>query len=161
MQEIKKFCPNVHKIIYVTDGAKQHYKNRYQMCNPAHHKDDFDIEAEWHFHATAHGKGACDGVGAILKREATRASLQAKSTEAILTPHDLFHWAKGKFQSISFFYYSKGEYNKVKKSLSNRFANAPPVPKIQNSHACVVNESKQLLIFRYSTATEPITTVQY
>lgn len=100
------------------------------MCNLAHHKDDFNIETEWHFHATAHRKGACDDVEAILKREAMRASLQAKSTETVLTPHGLFHWIKGKFQNISFFYYSKGEYNKVKKSLSNRFANAPPVPKI-------------------------------
>jgi len=45
-------------------------------------------------HATAHGKGACDGLGATFKREATRASLQAKATEALLSSQDLFMWAK-------------------------------------------------------------------
>lgn len=34
------------------------------------HKNDFNIKAEWHYHATAHGKNACDSVGATLKREA-------------------------------------------------------------------------------------------
>lgn len=70
LKEIKETCPEVRKIIYVSDGAKQHYKNRSQMCNLADHKEDFGVLAEWHFYVTAHGKGACDGVGAIFKREA-------------------------------------------------------------------------------------------
>jgi len=39
--EIKKIVSNVKKNIYVTDGAKQHYKNKYQMCNLVHHKEDY------------------------------------------------------------------------------------------------------------------------
>lgn len=76
MPEIKKLCPKVKKIIYFTDDAKQHYKNRFTMMNLLSHKTDFGVEAEWYFHVTAHGKGACDG--AILKREAIRASLHRK-----------------------------------------------------------------------------------
>ena len=30
-----------------------------------HHKD-FGVDAEWHFSATSHGKGACDGVGGTV-----------------------------------------------------------------------------------------------
>lgn len=116
--EIRKFCSKVKKIIYVTDGAKQHYKNKYQMNNLIHHKEDFGIEAEWHCHATAHGKGVGDGMGATFKREATRASLQAKSTEAILNSTDLFEWAKKKFKNIKFFYYSKKEHIKTQKFLA-------------------------------------------
>ncbi|EFN62014.1 hypothetical protein EAG_10159, partial [Camponotus floridanus] len=70
--EIRKVCPRVKKVIYVTDGAKQHFKNRYQMSSLMRHKKDFLVDAEWHCFATAHGKGSCDGVGAIVKREATR-----------------------------------------------------------------------------------------
>jgi len=44
--EIKNIVPKVKKIIYVTDGAKQHYKNRFQICNLIHHKEDFGISAE-------------------------------------------------------------------------------------------------------------------
>jgi hypothetical protein len=39
-------------------------------------KKDFNVEAEWHFFATSHGKGLCDGIGGTVKRMARRASLQ-------------------------------------------------------------------------------------
>jgi len=32
--------------------------------------------AEWHFYATAHGKGVCDGLVGTVKRLAAKASLQ-------------------------------------------------------------------------------------
>ena len=44
--------------------------------NLCHHSVDFGFEAEWHFLATSHGKGPCDGVGGLLKMMATKASLQ-------------------------------------------------------------------------------------
>ena len=44
-----------------------------------------DIPAEWRFHATAHGKGPCDGIRGNLKRLAARASLQASSKDPIVT----------------------------------------------------------------------------
>jgi len=32
----------------MTDNAKQHFKNKYQIANLIHHKADFGIEAQWH-----------------------------------------------------------------------------------------------------------------
>lgn len=40
-----------------------------------YHEDEFVITAEWHFPATSHGKGACDGEGGNIKRLPARASL--------------------------------------------------------------------------------------
>ena len=34
------------------------------FTNFLHHKRDFGITAEWHFHATANGKGPCNGISA-------------------------------------------------------------------------------------------------
>ena len=45
---IKMLCPKSTKIYYISDGAKQHFKNRTQMMHLAHHKTDFQIDAEWH-----------------------------------------------------------------------------------------------------------------
>ena len=76
---LKIFLPErLHpkKIIYFLDGAASQYKNRKNFINLCLHKDDFGISAEWHFYATSHGKGACDGVGGTVKRLAARASLQ-------------------------------------------------------------------------------------
>jgi len=56
----------------MTDGAKQHFKNKYQIANLIHHKKDFNIEAEWHYSPTAHGKSAYDGIGATLKERHTK-----------------------------------------------------------------------------------------
>lgn len=156
MQQIRKDC-NVQKLIYFTDGAKQHYKNRFNMANLIHHEDDFGVRAEWHFHATAHGKGACDGVGAALKRGATRASLQASATHAILTPKALFTWAKKNLTNIKVYFYTKDEYEQVKQSLEKRFSIAKSIPNIQKSHSFIPTSDKQIVIKRFSnSATEVI-----
>lgn len=159
--EIKKVCPNVKKIYYFTDGAKQHYKNRYQIINLINHEKDFNVKAEWHFHATAHGKGACDGVGAVLKREATRASLQRKPQDAILNAKALFDWAKEHIKSIQFFIYSKQQHEKMKRSLNKRFSAAPSVTKIQSAHCFIVTPHNKLNVYRYSNDHEPLAIVQY
>ena len=81
----------INKIIYISDGAKQHFKNRYQMVNLINHKVDFNIDAEWHFHTTAHGKNETDGIAANFKRGAAKASLVAKPNDAISNVKKLFN----------------------------------------------------------------------
>ena len=44
------------KMIYFTDEAAQHFKNKYNFINLLHHEMNFGIPAEWHCHATARGK---------------------------------------------------------------------------------------------------------
>lgn len=62
----------------MTDGAKQHFKNKFQISNLIKHKEDFNFEAEWHFSATAHGKSAYDGIGATFKRAAYKQCLTGR-----------------------------------------------------------------------------------
>lgn len=80
-------------IIYFSDGAASQYKNRKTFLNLCYHKDDFGVKAERHFSATSHGKGACDGLGGMVKRLAARASLQRPYNDQLMTPHQLFDWA--------------------------------------------------------------------
>ena len=63
------------KIYYFTDGAGQQFKNKNSFANLQAHEEDFGMEAEWHFHDTSHGKCACGGIGANIKRQAARSSL--------------------------------------------------------------------------------------
>jgi hypothetical protein len=58
---IKKKFPQVKKIIYVSDGASMHFKNKYNLLNLSFHQTDFNLQAEWVFSATSHGKSASDG----------------------------------------------------------------------------------------------------
>lgn len=154
--ELKKLL-QVEKIIYFSDGAKQHFKNRYQIKNLMNHEKDFGITAEWHYHATAHGKNACDGIGATFKREAARASLFVKSVDAILTAARLYDWSKQFFDTMSILFYSKVEHAKVKRSLKARFDSAPPVPQIQKSHSFTVLHENTLFIKRFSSCADGIT----
>ena len=52
---------HLQKILYFSDGAASQYKNRKNFINLCYHEDDFGVPAQWHFSATSHGKGACDG----------------------------------------------------------------------------------------------------
>ncbi len=53
---IKKDLPFVTKIVYVSDGSAAQYKNKKNIANLLHHKEDFGIDADWEFFPTAHGK---------------------------------------------------------------------------------------------------------
>ena len=65
-----------------------------------------NIDAEWHFFATSHGKSPCDGIGGTVKTLVARASLQAATSDQILTPHQLFEWVATNINEIQFFYMS-------------------------------------------------------
>ena len=81
------------KIFYFSDGAAAQYKNRKNFANLAYLEEDYRVPAEWHFFATSHGKGPCDGIGGTVKRLATKASLQRTLDCQIQTPHQLYEWA--------------------------------------------------------------------
>jgi hypothetical protein len=87
---LKELYTNLKKVIHFTDGAASQYKNFKNFINLLHHKHDFNLDGEWHFFATSHGKGPCDGIGGTLKRLARRASLQMEAN--IQTPQALFQW---------------------------------------------------------------------
>ena len=73
---VKPDFPTMKKVIYFSDGSAAQYKNYKNLTNLIFHDRDFDLQAEWHFFATSHGKNACDGVGGTIKRLAARGSLQ-------------------------------------------------------------------------------------
>lgn len=131
------------------------------MMRLAHHKTDFGLDAEWHCYASSHGKCICDGLGASLKSEATRFSLQANPKDAILNSTDLFNWAKKKFKNIQFLYYTKEEHKKLLKTLNKKYTNPPAVTKIQSSHAFIPIAGNKLKVKRYSTAEDNVVIMHY
>ena len=93
---LKEFLPSQlrpKKILYFSDGAASQYKNKKSFLNLCHHEEDFGVKAEWHFLATSHEKGACDGLGGTVKRLAARTNLQRPYNDQVMTPQQLFDWA--------------------------------------------------------------------
>ncbi|CAF4812779.1 unnamed protein product [Rotaria sp. Silwood2] len=87
---LRKEYPNVFKINYVSDGASTHFKNKYNIHNLAHHHQDFQIEASWSFSSSGHGKGPCDGLGAVVKTTATQQLLKGRPNASFSTPKQFF-----------------------------------------------------------------------
>ena len=125
------------KVIYFSDGAGSQYKNRKNFTNLCHHEEDFGIPAEWHFTATAHGKGACDGIGGTVKRLAARASLQKPFNDQIMTPRQLFDWASANIQGVHFDYCSLAEYEAEEKNLKERFEKSRTIPGTRKLHSFI------------------------
>lgn len=126
------------KLYYFSDGSAAQYKNKKNFTNLCYHKNDFGIEAEWHFSATAHGKGSCDGVGGTVKREAARASLQRPYQDQITTPFELYEWLKCNLsKTMEFCYITQEEYIETEQQLQHRLSQAVAVPGTRKLHAFI------------------------
>ena len=89
---------------YFSDGCAAQYKNRYNFANLCMHMQDFGLNAEWNFFATAHGKSPCDGIGGIVKRATAVESLKRTRINQIMTPEEMYKFCQNcftKFLSIT------------------------------------------------------------
>ena len=137
------------KILYFSDGAGSQYKNRFNMTSLLFHVKDFGIPAEWHFFATAHGKGPSDGLGGTLKRLATRASLQGV---VIQTARELYDLASENCNlNVKFVMFQS--CCKEKERLKSRFASAAPIPGIRSMHAAIPSGNDCIIMKTVSSAT--------
>ena len=124
---------SVKKLHYFSDGAPQQFKNFKNVLNIYYHYQDFQIEAGWHFFPTAHGKGACDGVGGSVKRAAAKNSLRSPPEKQILTAVALHDWLKteGNFKNVEFRYFTTKDYDKNLRKLNSRYNNKNRVKHLQ------------------------------
>lgn len=76
-----------------------------------HHEKDFGVKAELNFFALSHGKkNACDDVGGTVKRLAALPSLRMVCNNQIMTPRQLYDWAKDNITNINFLYSTTEAY---------------------------------------------------
>ena len=83
---------------------------------------------EWHFSATSHGKGACDGLGGTVKRLAAHASLQRPYNDQLMTPRQLFDWTCSNIPAAYFGYCSNEDYVREQSSLEHCFQLSRTIP---------------------------------
>lgn len=151
-QLLKSKMPNTKKAFYFSDGAPQQFKNKKNFTNLCLHNKDFDINAEWHFFATAHGKGPCDGLGGMVKAEARKACLQFGSDKYILNASDLFKWAADHFKTLNFIYCSNDDYTQTFNFLENRFKDLLTVKGTLGFHAFIPDSEKLFYLKTKSTS---------
>ncbi len=153
---LKEQLPVSHAI-YFSDGAASQCKNRKNFDNLAYHEEDFSFPAEWHFFATSHGKGPCDGVGGTVKRLAARASLQRPYRDQLQMPLQLYELAKENIPSVTFAYVPQVEYEEESKMIETRLSTSKTIEGIQKFHSfCTVPASKTKLMTKVYSASDPL-----
>lgn len=72
-------------VIYVSDGAASHFKNRYRLyeLSQSSYKG-----ATRHFTGIGHGKSACDGIGGTVRHHATTHNFSSRERSAIINLED-------------------------------------------------------------------------
>lgn len=153
---LKEKFRHISKIFFFSDGAAGQYKNKknfYQLCQ---YKKVHNFHVEWHFFATSHGKGPCDGIGGAFKRNATRASQQIIDQGHITNAKELYDWAISKTDAgksnIIYRYCTAVEYKKVERQLSSKFAKVHSIEGTQKNHCYIPINDKQIKVKRYSTS---------
>ncbi|KAL7298729.1 hypothetical protein TKK_0008483 [Trichogramma kaykai] len=141
------------RIIYCTDGAAQHFKNKNNFTNLKHNEKDFGVPAEWHFSATGHGKGACDGIGANIKRGARRTSLQLTVKNHITSAESLYKWAKGHCKKTEIFLSKKTDYDQTSLELQPRFETSKAIPGTLQYHAFIPTNDNSLILKKIRSST--------
>jgi hypothetical protein len=95
IRRLRYLNQNISKVHYLTDGARSQYKNKYILLFlTIHHMLFNGIKAEWHFHATSHGKSPCDGGGGTFKRLLRRECLRLANDQKITTARAIYEWGK-------------------------------------------------------------------
>lgn len=138
------------KIIYFSDGCAAQYKKRKNFINLCNHETDFGMPAEWHFFATSHGKGPCDGVGGTVKRLAARCSLQRSYDNQILTPRQLYEFGCSQIPTINFYYATVEQYERESVLLSKRFELTRTIPGTHRLHSFRPISEEELEIRTFS-----------
>ena len=125
---LKEKFGTISKMVYFSDGCAAQYKNCKNFLNLCNHESDFGMPAEWHFFATSHGKGPCDGIGGTVKRLATRASLQRPNEDLILTPRQFYDFARQSILSVAFSFSTVEDHDTHRQLITERLKTARTVP---------------------------------
>ena len=148
----------VNKIYFMSDGAASQYKNRKNFSSLCQFKNKYNIEAEWHFFATSHGKGPCDAIGGTLKRMATRASLAKEREHPIKDAKELYEWAclrkEDQLTKINFCYTTSEDYKVAAQELEKQYSVAKTIPGTQKYHSFIPISENQIEVRLYSNSNQ-------
>ena len=120
IEQVKVLDPEAECVHYWTDGPTSQYRNKTVFYLVSHHKELFDLEATWHFFEAGHGKGPCDGIGGVTKRNADIATKAGKCV--IQSASDFYAWTQSEvcnLRSIKFIYIPKESCMETGEEIKN------------------------------------------
>ena len=132
--ELKLEITDLKKVYFFTDGCAAQYKNFKSFYNLANINQEFNIDAEWNFFATSHGKSPCDGLGGTVKRMTAQESLKRPYRAQILTSDAMFKFCVEKIKGIKFRYIKQTDLQAQRIEHSNRYDGVVTLPGTRSFH---------------------------
>ena len=80
----------------LSDGAASQFKNNKNITNLLYHHQDFSLGAAWTFSSSGHGKGPCDGLGAVVKSAARKHLLKQGPEGSFSTAKEFYLFTREK-----------------------------------------------------------------
>lgn len=122
----------IRQIDVFSDGASSQFKQRYLFSNLHLWEMEFDVELQWNFFATSHGKGVVDGLGGTVKRSVWR-YVRNGSTN-IASPVAFSEVAAHRNPNVHIKFISNVEILEPKCQLVIHWASTKPVPNTHGLH---------------------------
>ena len=133
VQYCQQYFPERKNLEYYSDGCTSEYKNCTNFLHLCKYKKLYDVNVQWVFFATSHGKSPCDALGGTLKREAAKESLARPYNNQILTVNDLHAFCQLRIPSIQSVVFTKEDINIQRQKLSMA-ENANTIPGTRGYH---------------------------
>jgi hypothetical protein len=110
----------------------------------ANHPRLYGVQASWHYFEAGHGKGACDGIGGVVKRTADTALKSGKVN--ITNGKDFYEWGLKLDSKIKYEFIERTEYEEAKEKNDVRQKHLNKVKGTLEVHAVVgVNEHEVMV----------------
>lgn len=137
-------------IHFWSDGCGAQFKNRFNMQNLMLHTHYYGVSADWNFFGTAHGKGAVDGLGAVVKRNVWLGILRKQYV--INTAIDFSKVAEKETPNINIKYVSETDIQKcaTKFALTEKWEGATAISGIHSMHFAEPIDSDTLGLWKHS-----------
>lgn len=133
---------NVKVVKIWSDGPVSQFKNKFIAAVIVLFEKLFPFKVVWNYFATAHGKGAVDGIGAVAKKKVRRLMMSRKAI--VNNAKDFvvaFNMEKSPIKVMEMTHESIDKINK-KLSLEDEFDKAPSIAAITSCHQLQVIDNK-------------------
>lgn len=125
LEELKQEHGYFNKIFIFSDGSSCQFKNKFIIYSLMDFKIRFGCEdIEWNFFATSHGKGAVDGVGAVINRKIWH--LTKTKNICLNDALDLYQCAQEHIKGIKILYVDEGQINETP-FMTDKWNNLPNI----------------------------------
>lgn len=155
-QYIKNRWPNMKTIHYWTDSPTSQYRNISIMSLICQHEELFGLKCTWSYFEAGHGKGPCDGIGAVAKRKADKKVGERKD---VYSAADFVKHCRDNPDADDYDSYTRTKIDYRLISLEDSWAARSRLPfmvstcKVQDTmkvHSVAVSEESKKIVTRHS-----------